>query len=236
MKKIAMLTFFLLSLISCSDDDNDKTGSISVLLPETIDVVNAQGETHYQFAYDSARRIKTMIITGANNLAATYLYNEDNLVTSVNLLDNDAPTEMRFEYDADNRLKKYINGNNIQQLTYNETTQTYTIEGLGDMGFTANGDIASIGTTTIEYTDMPGVFRNIGGTNMNLINFFIDGIFMYSGGYSSMEQISVGGEVVIKMAHTLDANGFPIKSVSTQPAHPDRTAEMTIKYSSFPTN
>jgi len=178
MKKIILFLAALL-LISCSDDDGNKTKNLFL---ESIVVANG-GSTGgvIEFTYNDKKQIETF---GNKDTQYLFKYEDDRLISITNTKDNTILN--RFGYQNGQLNKMEVNGVEYD-VTYKEENKEYIVEGL-DRSFTLNdeNDVASITDPNTEpyvFTYEPkykGAMYSVKSIDTYLIAFVFNAPYLLS--------------------------------------------------------
>jgi len=227
MKKIAYL-LVLLMCFSCSDEETalatpePEVQKLPLVSKITV-LKNGALEEVFEFTYDAKNRMERLSYNEGIN-AVQYTYNEANLVTRVLFNDNPNHT-VDFHYNAQNIPTSYEHQSNgfLLPVTYDEATNFYTF-GPNHYILNAIGDVKSTTRVHYSYNDKKGMFANVVGPNIMMINALI-GLFVSAGSKVAMETVYNDDAQMFDIKSTYNEAGYPVKVDYTGllPLHPNRT-------------
>lgn len=226
MKKI-VLSVVLLSFFSCSDEEYPLvTPEPEVLKPILVSKITVlkEGvpEDEFHFAYDAKNRMEKITYDeGIHSVQLTY--NDADLVNRM-VFNNDANT-LDFHYNDQNIPVSYEDSSDgiVLPVTYDAATNFYTF-GPSHYILNAIGDIKSTTRVHYGYNDKKGMFANVVGPNIMMMQQLI-GLFVSVGSKAAMETVYNDDAQMFAIETTYNDSGYPVKIVYTGllPLHPNRT-------------
>ena len=207
MKKIFLITVMLFAFVSCSDDDSaPKTQSMPLVSKMTV-TVSGEPDWVYDIIYDTQNRIEKVITNG--NTTMRYTYTENNYISTI--FYGDVP-QFVFHYNGQNIITHYTYEDNGQMnaVNYDAASNTYRFP---PESFTLNSheDVSVENGRKINYTASKGVFANVTGKNIHLMNRFV-GIFWGVASKMGIQDVKgANNEKVFEMETKYNDAGYPIQ-------------------------
>jgi|SRR6218665_1075965 len=226
MKKI-VLSVVLLSLFSCSDEDYPLVApEPEVLKPTLVSKITVlrEGEPEdvFYFTYDTKHRMQE-VSYDEGQTSVQYTYNDADLVSR--MVFNDDGNTLDFYYNAQNIPTAYENSGDgiLLPVTYDAAANFYTF-GPSTYILNAIGDIQSTTRVHYGYTDKKGIFANVVGPNIIMMQQ-LTGLFVSVGSKVAMETVYNDNAQMFEIVTTYNDSGYPVKIEYTGllPLHTDRT-------------
>jgi|SRR6218665_86709 len=214
MKKILLIAAIALATISCSDDDNNKTaGPPAMVMTHFTTTSETNGfNLEYTLTYDEQHRLQKILKTGDVPATLTYHYNDNNTVSSLDVLEGVNEREIVFIYDAQSHMTSFEIDGVATAVVYDAASRTYTINTI-QLQLNEIGDVLSTNVLKFGYVGL-GSFASVNGANIQLVNNLADGMFIFVGSRSAVESIKdYEGNKVYEITNTLDESGYPSKVV-----------------------
>ena len=176
MKASILFFVILFGMNSCSDDGYPLLESEPEIqkppLVSKLTMRRSGRNEIFRFEYDEKNRIKKIFIETPSQFTWTYIYNDDDYV--VTIYDSAGPeSKMDFFYNDQHILTGYKPFfDEISPITYDPETLTYNV-GPSTYIMNAAADVASTTFIDYEYSGGKGIFSNVVGKNISLINHMI---------------------------------------------------------------
>ena len=226
MKKRLLILIMAMAAISCSDDDPLANPEPEILQPILVSKITVlrEGETEdvFYFTYDARHRMqKISYDEGINTVELRY--NDADLVKT--MVFNGNPNTLDFFYNDQDIPVAYQNSGDgtLLPVNYNAETNFYTF---GPSNYILNtiGDITSTTRVHYSYTDKKGIFANVVGPNIIMMQQLV-GLFVSVGSKVAMEKVYNDSAQMFEIETTYNDSGYPVKIAYTGllPLHPDRT-------------
>lgn len=223
MKKF-VLSVVLLAFFSCSDDD-PVIPEPEVIKPTLVSkmTVLREGapEDVFHFTYDAKHRMQKITYDEGIN-TVELRYNDADLVNR--MVFNGNPNTLDFFYNDQNIPVAYQNSDGtLLPVNYNAEMNFYTF-GPSSYLLNAIGDIQSTTRVHYSYTDKKGIFANVVGPNIIMMQQLV-GLFVSVGSKVAMEKVYNDKSQMFEIETTYNDSGYPVKIEYTGllPLHPNRT-------------
>ena len=207
MRKAILYFMFLIAIISCSDDDSSAKSQKAPLVTKlTLETTNAPAQI-FEFTYDAQNRIEKIVTDGGST--RRYAYNDQNYLKSITYNDN---PQVVFYYNRQNIITAYDFGNsgvespvtyNAAQNSYNMPPNSYTLN--------AQDDVSVADSKKINFIEKNGVFANVNGKNLHLMNYFAGVLPFISSKMAVENVVDQSNNIIYKMETQYNESGFPVK-------------------------
>ena len=207
MKKAILYLLFLMPMISCSDDDSSaKPQEVPLISKLTLETANAPTQIFY-FTYDAKNRIEKIVTDGGST--RRYAYNNENYLKSITY--NDDP-QVVFYYNQQNIITAYDFGNSGVEspVTYHAAQNSYSMPP-NSYTLNAQDDVSVADSNKINFTEKNGVFANVNGKNLHLMNYFAGVLPFISSKMAVENVVDQSNNIIYKMETQYNESGFPVK-------------------------
>lgn len=207
MKKIILIAVILFAFVNCSDDDSANKNQGVPLVSKMTVAVPGDPDWVYDIIYDAQNRIEKVISNGSSTMR--YTYTEDNYISTV--FYGEKP-QFVFHYNEQNIITHYTYDDNGQMnaVTYDAASNSYRFP---PDTFTLNSheDVSVENGRKFHFTDAKGVFANVSGKNVHLMNRFA-GVFWGTGSKMGIQEVvNANNEKVLEMETQYNDTGYPVQ-------------------------
>jgi len=179
MKKLIVF-LAALSLISCSDDDGNKTKNLFLESLTIVSPGNGGGGGAIEFTYNDDKQLKSL---SGNGTDFTIGYDEGRIISVHSSGSNGINYELGYQ---DGKLTTLTKDGTEYEVTLSNDGKTYTIAGL-ERAFTVNedNDVASIteGTTAYPFiydNKYKGPMYSVKAENIFVLQFLLSAPYIFS--------------------------------------------------------
>jgi|SRR6218665_108922 len=224
MKKLMLFVLMLLGIFSCSDDDAAADKKREPLVSKITISNDFNPYQVYNIVYDAQNRIDKITVDGR---VMRYVYNKKNYISTVFY---DEVPQFVFHYNAQNIITHYEYADNgeMHAVTYDAAANSYRFPP-DEYRLNGNDDVIVVNNKKVNFTEAKGVFANVTGKNVHLMNYFI-GNFTFFGSKMGIKNVVDGNnEKMYEMATQYNDSGYPVNiDITSFFGNDDKT--VTLEY------